>query len=188
MTTSPPAERPAAEQSPVTTRRTPLGHDHEGAPIRRASERLAAAVSTDGAARMRGWATALLVTLIAAAIRFPGLGNPPGLSFDEVYYAKDAYSLWHTGYEQNWSAEADAGIVAGNDPSSYMSGAEYVVHPPLGKWVIGIGEQLFGMNAFGWRFMSAVVGCLSVLVLARMARRLTRSDVLGGLAGLFLAP
>jgi dolichyl-phosphate-mannose--protein O-mannosyl transferase len=43
------------------------------------------------------------------------------------------------------------------------------------------------MNAFGWRFMSAVAGCLSVLVLARMARRLTRSDVLGGLAGLFLA-
>ncbi len=191
VTTSPPLEHPPAEQAPVVTRqplRAPLGRDHDGAPIRGAAERLAVFLSAGrNAAAVRGWVTALLVTGIAAVIRFPGLGNPPGLSFDEIYYAKDAYSLWHTGYEQNWSADADAGILAGTDPASFMSGAEYVVHPPLGKWVIGIGEQLFGMDAFGWRFMSAVIGCLSVLVLARMARRLTRSDVLGGLAGLFLA-
>jgi dolichyl-phosphate-mannose-protein mannosyltransferase len=135
----------------------------------------------------RGWGTAVLVTVVAAVIRFPGLGNPPRITFDETYYAKDAYSLWHSGYEQNWSAGADDGLLAGTSPNRYLSGAEYVVHPPLGKWVIGIGEQLFGMNAFGWRFMTALIGCLSVLVLARVARRLTRSDVLGGLAGLFLA-
>ena len=191
VTTSPPLEHQPAEKSLAVTRhplRTPLGRDQDGAPIRRAAERLAVFMATGrNAVAVRGWATALLVTAIAALIRFPGLGNPPGLSFDEIYYAKDAYSLWHTGYEQNWSAGADAGIIAGTDPASFMSGAEYVVHPPLGKWVIGIGEQLFGMNAFGWRFMSALVGCLSVLVLARIARRLTRSDVLGGLAGLFLA-
>ncbi|WP_037973056.1 phospholipid carrier-dependent glycosyltransferase, partial [Streptosporangium amethystogenes] len=60
-------------------------------------------------------------------------------------------------------------------------------HPPLGKWMIGLGEQLFGMTPYGWRFAGAVVGVLSILILARVARRMTRSTLLGCLAGLLLA-
>ncbi|WP_271223730.1 dolichyl-phosphate-mannose--protein mannosyltransferase, partial [Streptosporangium carneum] len=60
-------------------------------------------------------------------------------------------------------------------------------HPPLGKWMIAIGEQLFGMTPFGWRFAGAVVGTLSILILARLARRMTRSTLLGCLAGLLLS-
>ena len=36
----------------------------------------------------------------------------------------------------------------------------YVVHPPVGKWVIGLGEQMFGLTPFGWRFMVALLGTL----------------------------
>ncbi|WP_336217223.1 phospholipid carrier-dependent glycosyltransferase, partial [Nonomuraea sp. LPB2021202275-12-8] len=59
--------------------------------------------------------------------------------------------------------------------------------PPLGKWMIGAGEWLFGMTPFGWRFAAAVVGTLSILILARVARRMTRSTLLGCFAGLLLA-
>ena len=63
----------------------------------------------------------------------------------------------------------------------------FVVHPPLGKWVIAAGEWAFGVNPFGWRFGVAVLGTLSVLMTARIIRRLTRSDVVGTLAGLLVA-
>ena len=61
------------------------------------------------------------------------------------------------------------------------------VHPEVGKWMIALGEKAFGMDPFGWRFSAAVVGALMVLVLCRLARRLTGSTVLGCLAGLLLA-
>nr|BFE83728.1 hypothetical protein GCM10020093_063290 [Planobispora longispora] len=63
----------------------------------------------------------------------------------------------------------------------------YVAHPPLGKWMIGAGEQFFGANPFGWRVAVAVAGVASILILARVARRMTRSTLLGCLAGLLLA-
>ena len=33
----------------------------------------------------------------------------------------------------------------------WTTGAEMVVHPEVGKWLIALGEQLFGMDPFGWR-------------------------------------
>ena len=62
-----------------------------------------------------------------------------------------------------------------------------MVHPPVGKWVIGLGERLFGFNPFGWRFMVALLGTLSVLMLCRIGRRLFRSTFLGCLAGALMA-
>ena len=49
------------------------------------------------------------------------------------------------------------------------------------------GSGLFGLTPFGWRFAVAVVGSLSILLLARIARRMTRSTLLGCVAGLLLA-
>ena len=63
----------------------------------------------------------------------------------------------------------------------------FVVHPPLGKWTIALGEYVFGATPFGWRFAVAVLGTLSILMVARITRRLTRSDLIGTLAGLLLA-
>ena len=36
----------------------------------------------------------------------------------------------------------------------YNRGYSFIVHPPLGKWLIAAGEQLFGYNSLGWRFPS----------------------------------
>ena len=61
-----------------------------------------------------------------------------------------------------------------------------VVHPEVGKWLIALGESAFGMTPFGWRVASAVVGSLMVLVMIRLARRVTRSTMLGLVAGLLM--
>ena len=46
---------------------------------------------------------------------------------------------------------------------------------------------MFGLTPFGWRFAAALVGSLAILMLARIARRMTRSTLLGCVAGLLLA-
>ncbi len=63
----------------------------------------------------------------------------------------------------------------------------WIVHPDGGKWLIAIGERIFGLDAFGWRIAAVVIGSLTVLVLARLVRRLTGSTVMGCFAGLLLA-
>ena len=62
-----------------------------------------------------------------------------------------------------------------------------MVHPPFGKILIAGGEWVFGLTPFGWRFAVAVAGSLAILILARTARRMTRSTLLGCVAGLLLA-
>ena len=61
------------------------------------------------------------------------------------------------------------------------------MHPPVGKWLIAAGEALFGMNSFGWRVAPLVFGTLLVLVTIRLVRRVSKSTLVGGLAGLLLA-
>ncbi|MFI6268108.1 dolichyl-phosphate-mannose--protein mannosyltransferase [Micromonospora zamorensis] len=134
------------------------------------------------------WLATAVVVAIAAILRFVGLSSPKGKIFDETYYAKDGYGLISRGVEWNYKD---------NVPS-------YVVHPPLGKWLIGLGEWAFGYQdadskvsvpghlmttapEFGWRFSAAVIGTLSVLLLVRIGRRMFRSTVLGCAAGLLLA-
>ncbi len=78
-------------------------------------------------------------------------------------------------------------IPRGTSSHLFKDVPSFVVHPPLGKWVIAAGEWAFGVNPFGWRFGVAVLGTLSVLMTARILRRLTRSDVVGTLAGLLVA-
>lgn len=133
-----------------------------------------------------GWLGPLAVTLLAALLRFDRLGTPRDFVFDETYYAKDAYSLLRFGYERSFVEGADDKILGG-DLNVFAEGPSFVVHPPGGKWLIALGEWMFGLTPFGWRFMTAVLGTLSVLMLARIARRLTRSTVLGCVAGLLLA-
>ena len=62
-----------------------------------------------------------------------------------------------------------------------------MVQPPLGKLVIAVGEWLFGLTTLGWRVAPALFGTLAVLVMCRVARRLTRSTLLGCTAGLLLS-
>ncbi|MCX3060624.1 phospholipid carrier-dependent glycosyltransferase [Streptomyces sp. GXMU-J5] len=141
----------------------------------------------EGGARLVGWAGPLLVTLMAGLMRFWNLGSPKAVIFDETYYAKDAWGLIHRGYEVNWPKNANDLILAKNGHIPIPHDASYVVHPPVGKYVIGIGETLFGFNPFGWRFMTALLGTLCVLMVCRIGRRIFRSTLLGCLAGALLA-
>ncbi|MGW4793505.1 dolichyl-phosphate-mannose--protein mannosyltransferase [Nonomuraea sp. NPDC004297] len=140
-----------------------------------------------------GWLGPLIVTLFGGILRFIQLGHPKAVVFDETYYMKDAFSLITHGVEHVTIKDADKAIIAGNTDiwqscaQELDKCASYVVHPPMGKWMIGVGEWLFGLNPFGWRFAAAVIGTLSILVLARVARRMTRSTLLGCFAGLLLA-
>ncbi|RVX44831.1 dolichyl-phosphate-mannose-protein mannosyltransferase [Nonomuraea polychroma] len=143
---------------------------------------------------MWGWIGPLLVTLFGGVLRFMNLGHPKAVVFDETYYMKDSFSLITWGVERVTIKDADKAILAGNSniwqsctQETLDKCASYVVHPPLGKWMIGLGEWVFGLNPFGWRVSAAVIGTLSILVLARVARRMTRSTLLGCFAGLLLA-
>jgi dolichyl-phosphate-mannose--protein O-mannosyl transferase len=135
--------------------------------------------------RLNSWVITIVITLIAFFVRLVNLGYPNKLVFDETYYAKDAWTLWKFGYERAWPDKVNDQITSGK-VDLYKDTAAFIVHPPVGKWLIGFGEQLFGMNSFGWRFMPLVFGSLLVLMTIRMARRLSRSTLIGAIAGVLL--
>lgn len=142
-------------------------------------------------AGLRGWIGPLVVTVVAGVLRFTDLGRPDALIFDETYYVKDALALLRFGYERNAVDGADALILEQDGRwdavEVFQDSASFVVHPPVGKWVIAAGEWAFGVTPFGWRFAVALLGTLSVLMTARIMRRLTRSDLVGTVAGLLVA-
>ncbi|MFJ8585932.1 dolichyl-phosphate-mannose--protein mannosyltransferase [Streptomyces sp. NPDC093595] len=143
--------------------------------------------AVDRLVRLTAWGGPLLVALVAGVLRFWNLGRPHAVIFDETYYAKDAWALINQGYEGAWPKDVDKAILENPGAVPVPVDPGYVVHPPVGKWVIGLGEWLFGFEPFGWRFMVAVLGTLSVLLLCRIGRRLLRSTFLGCLAGALLA-
>jgi len=136
--------------------------------------------------KTRGWAGPLSIALFAFVLRVWNLGYPRIFLFDETYYAKDAYSLRKFGYVQDYVAKANDRIIDGKFTGLFTGAPTQIVHPDGGKWLISIGELLFGMDPFGWRISAAVVGSLTILVLARLVRRLTGSTFMGCLAGLLL--
>jgi dolichyl-phosphate-mannose--protein O-mannosyl transferase len=128
----------------------------------------------------------LLVTAFGTFLRFDRLSDPHAVIFDETYYVPDALGILRYGVEHNYVGNRNA-LIARGDPHIFTTPAEFVAHPPFGKILIAAGEWLFGLTPFGWRFAVAVVGSLSILLLARIARRMTRSTLLGCVAGLLLA-
>jgi dolichyl-phosphate-mannose-protein mannosyltransferase len=117
------------------------------------------------------WVATGFVVLIAAGLRLAGLAHPKAKIFDEIYYATEADELLHHGVE--WQPDTNTG--------------DFVVHPPLGKWLIAVGEWAAGYNTFGWRISAVVAGVLSILLIVRITRRLFHSTVLGCAAGLLMA-
>ncbi|MFD8003607.1 dolichyl-phosphate-mannose--protein mannosyltransferase [Streptomyces mirabilis] len=140
-------------------------------------------------AKAMDWLGPVIVAVLAGAIRFWHLGRPRAVVFDETYYAKDAWSLLRLGYESTWPDRkiADPQILADPQVIPLSDTGSFVAHPPTGKWVIALGEWMFGLTPFGWRFMTAALGTLSVLMLCRIGRRLFRSTLLGCLAGALMA-
>lgn len=140
-------------------------------------------------ARFRAWywGGPLGVTLVAAILRLWNLGHPAELVFDETFYVKDAYTLLNLGYEAEWPAQPDPQFNRG-ETDIFSTSPSFVVHPPLGKWIIALGLALFGADtSFGWRIAGALCGVLAVLLIALIGRSLFRSTLLGTLAGFLFA-
>lgn len=137
--------------------------------------------------RMLGWLGPAATGIMAAALIFPRLNQPNRLIFDETYYAKDAFALWQFGHEQDYVDDANELIMQSGGPgdpaSLFADTPAFVVHPPVGKWLIGLGEHFFGLNPLGWRIIVAILAVLLVFLFARTMVRLTRSVWLGTLAG-----
>ena len=189
--TAPTADAPEAGESAPSEEPEAAPTDQERAPRRDEAslpERLVPPMPSSG---IRGWIGPILVMVFGGILRFADLGRPHGIIFDETYYPKDALSLLRFGYERKMVEDANDLILASNGDwrtlDVFTTNPAFVVHPPLGKWTIALGEYLFGMTPFGWRFAVAVLGTLSILMVARITRRLTRSDLIGTLAGLLLA-
>ncbi len=153
--------------------------------------------------RLLGWLLPLAVMVLGGVARFWRISRPGGhllsaatgkqsIVFDETYYAHDSWSLLHHGVETN----------------NLMNGSGFVVHPPLGKWMMAIGEAIFDhgktvvinngtatshqltvypANPLSFRVMGAVVGTLAILMVGRLARRMFRSTGLGVIAAALLA-
>nr|WP_237774506.1 phospholipid carrier-dependent glycosyltransferase [Actinosynnema sp. ALI-1.44] len=122
--------------------------------------------------RLRGWLVAGVLAVVGGWVRFQNLGTPTDPRgtpvFDEKYYAANAWQMLRNGWVED------------------NPGFNLTVHPPLAKQLIALGEALFGYSGWGWRFAAAAAGTLMVLMIVRIARRLTRSTLLGAVAGVLL--
>jgi dolichyl-phosphate-mannose--protein O-mannosyl transferase len=95
---------------------------------------------------------ALLLAVLAAAVRLPRLGFPPEEIFDEVYHAKTA--------RQYLNGEA---------PTEW-------VHPPTAKLLIAVGVHEFGYKAWAWRLLPVLAGIALAPVFFLLARRVLPTE------------
>lgn len=133
------------------------------------------------------WGGPIGVTLLAAVLRLWNLGSPHSLVFDETYYVKDAWTLLHLGYESGWPENPNPAFEAG-DVDGFGTDPAFVVHPPLGKWLIALGLAVFGADdSVGWRISTALAGILAVALVTLVAWMLLRSTALATIAGGLMA-
>lgn len=121
--------------------------------------------------KLQGWVVTAVLTAIAALTRFILLDYPTDAYtpvFDEKHYAPQA-----------WQILTGGGV---EDNPAYG----LVVHPPIGKQLIAVGEWMFGYNGWGWRFSAALAGTILVLLVIRIVRRMARSTLVGAIAGILL--
>jgi dolichyl-phosphate-mannose-protein mannosyltransferase len=138
-----------------------------------------------------GWAGPILIMIFGGFLRFYRLSKPDAVVFDETYYVPDSNSILRHGVELNHVNNVNSLLVRG-DPNFYKLSnghlvGEIVAHPPLGKLMMAVGQWTFGLTPFGWRFTVALIGTVSILMTARIVRRMTRSTMLGCIAGLLVA-
>ncbi|MFN2320061.1 MAG: phospholipid carrier-dependent glycosyltransferase, partial [Dermatophilaceae bacterium] len=130
--------------------------------------------------------------LIGGLVRVWNVGTPASLVFDESYYVKQAYSMTQYGVELYLDPALE-----GRTPNEmfeagtlnvFTTAGDLVVHPPLGKWLIAMGQVAFGAeNSYSWRAAAVVAGMLTILIVGRVALRLTGSAYYGTLAAGLLA-
>jgi len=121
--------------------------------------------------RLRERLSVIGLAIFALIFRLWHLSSPKGFVFDELYYAQNANSLLHHGVEL--------------DPKT--AAAQYIVHPPIGKWMIAAGIKVFGYHEFGWRISAALVGTASIIMIFYIAKRLFNNYFLSLSAGILMS-
>ncbi|MGD9129720.1 MAG: phospholipid carrier-dependent glycosyltransferase [Candidatus Woesebacteria bacterium] len=94
-----------------------------------------------------------LILAFSFFFRFWRLNSPPSYVFDEIYHVPAAklslsndfrfYEWWHGPIEKNYYFDW--------------------LHPALSKYLLAISMNFLGINAFAWRFPSAICGVLLIL-------------------------
>lgn len=93
----------------------------------------------------------VIITLIGLFLRFYKLGETPaGLTWDEAGIGYNAYSLIKTGRDEH-------GIFA---PWTFKSFGDY--KPGVYIWLTTIPVAIFGLSEFSTRFISALIGTLTI--------------------------
>lgn len=184
--------------SPVTATATrPVGYVAEagevvrpGAPARTGSrfdDLLLRLVNTPLRYRIATWGAPIAVLVLALILRVWNLANPHALVFDETFYVKDSYTLWNNGFESTWPENPNPRFEAG-DTDIFTSVGSFIVHPPLGKWMIALGIAAFGVdNPVGWRITTVLCGVILVGLTMAVTWTLLRSHTLTVIAGFLLA-
>jgi 4-amino-4-deoxy-L-arabinose transferase-like glycosyltransferase len=107
------------------------------------------------------WLILFLILVLAAGLRLFALAQyPPGLNYDEVSHAYNAYSLLQTGRDQWGTAFPFPNFRAYGDYPTVLN--LYLTVPAV---------ALFGPTDFAARLPHAVAGILSVLVVYVLTRR-----------------
>ncbi|AWB83680.1 dolichyl-phosphate-mannose--protein mannosyltransferase [Corynebacterium liangguodongii] len=123
----------------------------------------------------RDTASLAIIAALALFTRAIGLTQPTAGGtpvFDEKHYVPQAWDM----------VRSHINPILGGIESN--PGYGLVVHPPLGKQLLAIGEALFGYTPLGWRVMPALCGAGVVVFTWLLCRRLTQSTTLAFLAGL----
>ena len=116
----------------------------------------------------------LTIAVLALFTRFVGLtsavssGTPV---FDEKHYVPQAWDM-----VRSWENALIGGIESN-------PGYGLVVHPPLGKQLIALGEWVFGYTPLGWRVMVALFGAATVVMTMLLVRRLAGTWQVATFAG-----
>ncbi len=103
----------------------------------------------------------LSLFITAYVIRMLTIPFPPDIMSDEKFYVTAARSIISTGHDTTFE------------------------HPPLGKYLIGLGILIFGDNSFGWRFIGALLGSTIPPLVYLIGKEVYNENV-GLLSGLFL--
>jgi len=83
--------------------------------------------------------------------------------FDEIYHARTGYEFAHSLHPYE------------------------TTHPPLGKVLIMLGIDIFGMTPFGWRFMGALFGVLMLPLMYLVVKQLLKKTEYAAMGMLLLA-
>ncbi|NUN63299.1 phospholipid carrier-dependent glycosyltransferase [Pseudanabaena biceps] len=104
----------------------------------------------------------MAIALLAFASRFWNIDGTADIVFDEVYYPK---------FAQN-----------------YLRGEPlFDAHPPLAKYIIALGIEIFGYAPLGYRIMTAIAGALVPLVTYEFIWQLSDRRSWAWLTGCFIA-